>query len=201
MLDPKTQLTEQLDVARERGSRFAERRYSSFVLAGISFVEAALLVPIVTDPFLVAYIISRPKRAVFYVIITSVASILGGVFAYASAFWFYDVAVQPLLSTAQNASLQATTHALQDNTFFMTLIGAFTPVPYTITAMAAGFVHGSIVAFLAASVLGRGVRYAIIGWLTYRYGEVAIAIARRHIIWFSVLTILLVAAFVWYKMQ
>ena len=69
----------------------------------------------------------------------------------------------------------------QYGVFWFTLMGAFTPVPYTLVGMAAGFVKANLAVFIVASVVGRSIRYAIVGYLIYYYGEQALQIAQRRI--------------------
>lgn len=200
MQTPKELITTNAEAAAEVGSRWVHRKYSSVMLMGVSFVESALPVPIITDPFLVAYILARRERLWYYVTITTVSSVVGGLFAYALAFWFYDSIITPYLSAGVQAQVSDISEQLREGVFLMTFLGAFTPIPYTIVAMGAGLLHGSVATFIVASVIGRGVRYAIIGWLSYRYGQYALTIARRHILWATAGAIVLVAAFFTYKM-
>jgi len=60
-------------------------------------------------------------------------------------------------------------------------LGLSHPIPYTLVAMGAGFVKGEFLWFLLASVLGRGGRYAIVGAITYMFGEKALMIVRRRV--------------------
>lgn len=200
MQSPKEIITTNAEVAAEVGSRWVHRKYSSVALMGVSFVESALPVPIITDPFLVAYILARRERMWYYIAITTASSVVGGLFAYAVAFWFYDSIITPYLTAGLEAEINGISAQLQDGVFLMTFLGAFTPIPYTFVALGAGFLHGSVGAFIIASIIGRGLRYALIGWLSYRYGQHAIALARRHILWATAIAIMLAAAFFAYKL-
>lgn len=174
--------------------------YGLWGLGAISFVESALVVPIVTDPFLIAYILANRNKAVRGVLVTLITSLMGGLVAYFSAVGFFEVIITPLISDETIKQIQIFSTQFTDGAFLLTLAGAVTPVPYTLVAIAAGLVKASVFAFVAASFLGRGGRYAVVGWLTYRFGERAIAIARRQIVFATILCGLLFVFYVIYKM-
>lgn len=164
----------------------------------ISFIESASPVPVITDPFIIAAILLNRAKYIYIVLISTVTSILGGVVAFYMAVFFMDIILNWLSPDA--ALAVAALAANQDNTFVVTLIGAFTPVPYTLTAWAVGALHGNILVFLFASLLGRGSRYLILGWLTYRFGPLAMQIARRYIGITSIVLMVLAVFFFYLKM-
>jgi len=45
----------------------------------------------------------------------------------------------------------------------------------------AGILHGNIIAFIVGAFIGRIIRYGITGYLTYAFGQAALAIAERNI--------------------
>ena len=76
---------------------------------------------------------------------------------------------------------------LQDNAF-MTIFGAaLTPIPYKVFTIASGFWSVSILTFIGASALGRGIRFGIESALIYFLGE---RIARFIDRFFNLITIL-----------
>ena len=80
-------------------------------------------------------------------------------------------------------------------TFVLTIIGAITPIPYTFMALAAGFVHGNLWLFILGTLVGRGARYGLVGFLTYRYGRQAITHLRQNIFILSLITIIVIIAY------
>jgi len=75
---------------------------------------------------------------------------------------------------------------LREGTFIMTILGAVTPIPYTLVAFGAGFVKGSLLVFIIASIIGRGGRYVLVGAVTYYFGKQAIDFVRKKILFISV---------------
>jgi len=75
----KNALETQIEDAAVQAGGLLRSQYGLWALAGISFIESALPVPIITDPFLIAYILADKKSVYKGVVVTLVASILGGV--------------------------------------------------------------------------------------------------------------------------
>lgn len=183
----------------ERAQAVMQRHSGVGLLSVISFFESALPVPILTDLFLVGAILVNRVNAKRIVIATTVASVVGGVCTYLLALYFFDFILE-WFSEETIADFHNLIAANDSNTFILTLVGALTPVPYTAVVWMVAVLKGSFTAFIAASVLGRGMRYAIVGYCTYRFGPAAVSYAKRYIGIVSLITLLLAAAYVLFKM-
>ena len=95
---------------------------------------------------------------------------------------------------------QSMSVANEGGTFMLTLVGAMTPVPYTIVAWVVAVIKGGLPAFVAASAIGRGARYIIVGYCTYHFGQLAIDYARRYVGLTSILVFILAGLYIWFKM-
>lgn len=173
-------------------------RYGLWFVAMVSFVESALPVPIITDPFMIGYILLRRAQAVQAVVVTTVSSVAGGIVAYVLATSLYTL-ILPYLGPESVAELESISARFKDGTFLITLIGAITPVPYTFVALGAGFMKGGLLTFIVASIIGRGIRYTISGYATYRYGPQAIVHIKQHIRLASILGFILLSAYMFHK--
>lgn len=169
-----------------------------WLIALVSFVEASTPLPVMTDPFVVAAILLNRANSIRIIVVTTIASVLGGIAAYFTAVLFFEVALQ-LLSPESANTLASLTADRGQGTFVLSLIGAFTPVPYTLTAWAVAALKGNVFVFIAASIIGRGGRYVLVGWLTYRFGETAVKYAKRSIGLLSILLVILAVFYFWYK--
>lgn len=157
-------------------------RYAAPILASISFAES-LFLPVLIDPFLVALILADRARWLYYTIISILASLAGGVAAYFVGLWFFDVIAQPLLETynLQADFLHATTQ-INEGGFVFVLIGALTPIPYKVVAIASGFGHITFVTFLVASIFGRILRLGLVGYAAFVVGPHALPMFRKHLL-------------------
>lgn len=185
----------QVEDAAVKAGGLLRSRYGLWLLGGVSFFESALPVPLITDPFLVAYILAAKHRAIVGFLVTTIASLVGGAFAYIVAYAFYDVVVAQYLTGPVGEQFFAITEELQSGTFVFTILGAVTPVPYTLVAMAAGFIKGNFLVFMLGSFVGRASRYAVVAWLTYRFGDQALDIARRHFFKVTIVCFVLAAIY------
>ncbi|MEY3783718.1 MAG: hypothetical protein RLZZ230_40 [Candidatus Parcubacteria bacterium] len=171
------------------------RSRSGVVMVGIiSFIESALPLPILTDPFLIAAILVERTNAVRLVVVTIITSVLGGVFAYFTAAMALNLLMQWLPAGALNDFNQLMANN-QSSAFTLAFVGAFTPVPYTAAAWAVAVMKGSIWAFIAASIIGRGARYIIVGYSVYRFGPLATTYVKRYIGILSLLLIVIALAY------
>lgn len=170
-----------------------------WLISVISIIESATPLPILTDPFMVAAVMLNRAKFIKIILITTVSSVIGGIIAYFTALFFLDLALQ-WLSPEAAFSLAAMTATEQQNIFILTIVGAFTPVPYTLTAWAVGVMKGSLPVFIIASIIGRSARYLIVGWLAYQFGPAAVKYAKRSIGITSILLLIGVAAYFYLKM-
>jgi len=98
------------------------------------------------------------------------------------------------------AEFQRMVDSNESSTFAMTIVGAVTPVPYTLVAWAVAVLKGSVAIFIAASVIGRSVRYVIVGYCSYKFGPLAVKYAKRYIVSTSIIVLILIGIYVWLKM-
>lgn len=182
-----------------KAQRMLQSKSGVWFIAIISFVESALPVPILTDPFLVAGILLNRAKAVQITLLTIVSSVLGGVVAYFSAVLFLETMLS-VLPSSMEAQFQEMVSGTNVNTFVLTILGAVTPIPYTMAAWAVAVLQGSLVVFIIGSIIGRSARYIIIGYCAYRFGPTAMVYARKYTGLVSIILILLGIVFLIYKM-
>ena len=60
---------------------------------------------------------------------------------------------------------------INNNVFLVMFIGAFTPLPYKVFVLSAGFLKVSFLPFIIASILGRGLQFFSVSFLLYLFGE------------------------------
>ena len=173
---------EHIDKVGAHGAKWLRSKYASWFLAVISFAES-VFAPILIDPFLVAMILAKRERWLFYSIVAIVSSILGGLFAYLLGSVFFDVIGGRMISffglEAQFASVSA---SLDNNGFVFVLIGALTPIPYKLVALASGVAQVNILTFIFASIFGRILRLGLVGYIAYAVGPHALPLFRKHLL-------------------
>lgn len=148
----------------------AQTRHAEAWLGTYSFLES-LILPFPTDPFLAVMVYANKNRWVWLAFFTTVTSLLGAIVGYTAAYFLYDILAAPLASLLGITNqVQSLSNTLSNYTFAATFVGAFTPVPYTPVILAAGFFKANFFLFLLASLLGRGIRYSLVGVFVHFFG-------------------------------
>ena len=60
-------------------------------------------------------------------------------------------------------------------------IGAFTPIPYKVIAISAGATGIMLPVFIIGSILGRGLRFYLIAYLAFFFGEPAVNFINKNL--------------------
>ena len=161
--------------------RWLRSRHAPAALAIISFAESAFA-PIIIDPFLMATILANPRRWRRDTTIAIIASIIGGTAAYWVGALFYNTWGKAIISFYGLETLFAhTATQIGQNAFVFVLIGAVTPVPYKLVALAGGLLHINFLTFMVASVIGRVFRLGLVGSITHSVGPRALPVVRQNL--------------------
>ena len=150
---------------------WAETKYGVPVMAFISFIESSIF-PIPPDPLLMALGLSRPKKAILYAIICSVASVAGGLVGYLIGWTIWEIVSEFFLTYL--FSVDAFNYVgikYNENAFLAILGAALTPIPYKVFTITAGVFKINLATFILASSIGRSARFLIEGSLIYFFGE------------------------------
>lgn len=172
---------------------WADTRFGTPALALVSFTESSFF-PIPPDPLLMALAISKPKRAIFYGIICTVASVLGGLMGYVIGAVAFEALGQPIIDFyGLQHAYDELKIKFEDFAFLSILAAALTPIPYKVFTIAAGSFGLPLTPFLTASFLGRGLRFLTEAVLIRLFGEPIRGFIDRY---FNLLAILFVVLMV-----
>ena len=176
---------------------FSNTKYAMPFVFFIGYIEA-IFFPIPQEIFMVPMMLSERSRIFKIVFFSFIGSIIGGLTAYYLGLLFFDTLVEPILNF-YNYSHNFTYFKKQINTygFIYVFIGGFTPLPFKIITLSSGALNIPIWNFLFAAIFSRGIRFYIIGFLTYKYGNNVIDIIDRklNLITFSILAVILIIYF------
>lgn len=165
----------------------------------VSFLESSLPIPIITDPFMIAGILANRARTGWVVGVTLIGSVLGGVAAFIMARYFFAL-LESIMTNNMLAQFQSLISLDSSNTLLITLVGSITPIPYTITAWVVAVGEGSLVLFILASIIGRGIRYGVVGVCTYWFGPRAVRYAQRSLGITSIVLLLVAGTVLYFKL-
>ncbi|WP_420393647.1 YqaA family protein [Acuticoccus sp.] len=170
----------------DRLMRLAASGYATPTLFGWSLAESSFF-PIPPDPLLVAMVLARRARWLFYASVCTAASVLGGVLGYYIGIFLFEQVGRPILAFYGHADDFATfAEAFNANGLWIVVGAGFTPFPYKVITIAAGTTGMSLPLFVVASLVGRGGRFFLEAALLYIYGEPIRAFIERRLALVSV---------------
>ena len=150
---------------------WAETRYGTPALALVAFAESSFF-PVPPDPLLMALALAQRTRAIFYATVCTASSVLGGLFGYWIGVMAFDWIGQPILEFyGYQEQFEKWSERFNDEGFSAVIIAATTPIPYKLVTITAGACSMSIPVLVIGSVLGRGLRFYLQGYLIRKYGD------------------------------
>ncbi|MDX1561301.1 MAG: YqaA family protein [Gammaproteobacteria bacterium] len=159
---------------------WSAHRHAERYLAALSFAESSFF-PIPPDVLLAPMTLARPARGWWYALLTTVASVAGGLAGYAIGWFAFDL-IEPWVDSLgyRDAYVTATDWFMRWG-FWAVLVAGFSPVPYKIFTIAAGALHMFLPGFMLASLIGRGGRFFLVAGLIIVGGPPMQRALRRHI--------------------
>ncbi len=149
----------------------SERPAAPVWLFAIAFAEASFF-PIPPDALLIPMALAQPRRALWFALICTCGSVLGGVLGYAIGFWLLDKLAQPIIHFYHyEAAFQGFQAKFAQYGVWVILIKGLTPIPYKIVTIAAGAAAFNFPLFMGASVMTRGGRFFLLAVLLRIFGE------------------------------
>lgn len=168
---------------------WAKHKHAPSLLFLLSFCESSFF-PIPPDVMLIPMVLARPHAALWYASLTTVASVLGGLFGYWIGMVAFDWIYPYFIQFGYEGTYHQVEHAFKAWDFWILFLAGFTPLPYKLFTVAAGTLHVALLPFILGSLLGRGGRFFLVAFLI-RWGGVHIdKIMRKYvdrISWFMLL--------------
>jgi membrane protein YqaA with SNARE-associated domain len=171
----------------------AESRHAPLALGLIAFAESSFF-PIPPDAILVPMSLAKPKRALFYALICTLASVAGGLLGYAIGAFFFATIGKWLINLYGYGPRVA-----EVRTFYahwgwaFILVKGITPIPFKIVTITSGLLAYSLPLFVLFSLITRGVRFFTVAALLNRYGAPINALLEKYFGYFLLLFVAAVA--------
>jgi membrane protein YqaA with SNARE-associated domain len=180
--------------------RWADHPAGPLVLVLMAILEACVF-PAPTEAMFIALALGRPRRSWWFAGLASAASVTGGLMGYYVGAALFDEIARPVLSWyGLTDEMDAVARVYRENVFIALATSGYTPIPYMLYTIAGGAFGIPLVPFVLGSVVGRGIKYLILGALTFYLGPPVRAFLDRHSGWIvAVLGLLLVLAFLFLR--
>ena len=175
----------------------AAHKSSKYYLAAVSFIESSFF-PIPPDVMIVPMVISKKDDFFKIFLITTIFSVLGGTLGYFIGAFFFDIGMQVVTFYGyENKLIILKNNLINSEGFYAWLsilfLAGFTPLPYKVFTIASGLIGFNILVFIVISLISRGLRFFIVSYLSYKFGNLFTKFMEKHgSKWFTIIGILIV---------
>ena len=179
---------------------WSKHPHAAYYLGGLSFAESSFF-PIPPDVMLAPMSIARPERAWWLAFLTTLTSVLGGVFGYLVGAFAFEY-IEPWLQTSSYWPKFETVRAwFNEWGIWVVVVAGFSPIPYKLFTVTAGVLSLAVIPFIIASFIGRGSRFYLVAGLLKFAGPRFEPLILKYVEWIGWITVLLLAiAIIWFKL-
>ncbi len=170
---------------------WAETPYGPSALVILAFCESSFF-PIPPDVLLIALGVSRPNRALYYAMLCSIGSVVGGLLGYYIGMQLFQHVGRPILDF-YNAmgQFERVQELYREYDFWAVSIAGFTPIPYKVFTIAAGVTRIDLGVFVLASAVSRSARFFLVGGLIRKFGSSIRSFIERYLNILSIVFVVL----------
>ncbi|MGI9365373.1 MAG: YqaA family protein [Rhizobiaceae bacterium] len=152
--------------------RLAGHRHAEKALGGVAFVESSFF-PIPPDVMLIPMVLANRQLWWRYALICTIASVLGAVLGYGIGALAYEWLGRPILEFyGKEDAFSALSETYNSEWGLLAVFaGAVTFLPYKLFTIFSGTTGLNFALFICISIVGRGLRFFVVAWLLYKFGE------------------------------
>lgn len=161
----------------DRVMAWARRPQAPALLCVVSFAES-IFFPIAVDVMLAPMCVATPGRMPRLAALATAFSVLGGLAGLMLGYLAIDALMPWVERLGWGGEYAQVESWYRQWGYWALVLAAFTPLPYKVFAISAGGLSMNIGAFLTASMLGRGLRFFLVGTLAAWLGPKALRAIR-----------------------
>ena len=188
---------------------WAGYKYAKQILAIEAFIESSFF-PIPPDVMIIPMVVAKKEEFIRIATIATVFSVLGALFGYFIGYVFFNEIGFKIFEIYGYEDPNFLKDKFSSKGGFISWLGilvtaGFTPLPFKLLTISSGFIHFNILSFIIICTLTRGLRFFLVAYLTYLYGQKIGPILEKEgwkwalIITFIIILILLVFYFLLFK--
>ncbi len=133
----------------------------------IAFAESSFF-PIPPDTIQIPLSLINPKLSFLYASISTLSSVIGGIFGY----FIGNKGGKPIVNRIiSDEKLYKVKLLYQKYDVWAIFVAGFSPIPYKIFTLSAGLFDLNFKRFIIASFIGRGSRFFLVATLIFIFGE------------------------------
>ena len=177
--------------------KLAAHKSAKFYLALISFIESSFF-PIPPDVMIVPMVIAKKVDYIKIFLITTLFSVLGGLFGYFIGSSFIDIAMEVLeFYNYENKVLDLKSNLSSGTGLYVWLatlfLAGFTPLPFKVFTITSGIISFNLFVFFFICLLARGLRFFIVAYLSFKFGEIFSKFMEKEAAkWFTVIGLIII---------
>ena len=181
----------------DKSIELASNKRSNLYLGIVSFIESSFF-PIPPDVMIVPMVLAKKSSYLKIFLIATIFSVLGGIFGYLIGYLFIDLAMYVIeFYNYENKVLKLKMDLSQGSGMVIWLgtlfLAGFTPLPYKVFTITSGLIGFDIMAFIIISLISRGLRFFLVSFLTYKFGEKFVSfIEQKGAVWSSAIGIIII---------
>ena len=155
--------------------KMAGHKNSKPFLAFFSFIESSFF-PIPPDVMIVPMTVARKNDYLKIFLTATIFSVLGALFGYFIGYVFFNEVGVKIFELYGYEDPNFLKEKFSTKGGFVSWLGilftaGFTPLPFKLLTISSGFIHFNIFFFIIICTITRGLRFFLIAFLTYKYGE------------------------------
>ncbi|HEY3423391.1 MAG TPA: VTT domain-containing protein [Negativicutes bacterium] len=146
--------------------------------------------PVLPDLVLIPLALAQPEHAIYYGVVATAASVIGGFIGYGIGYKIGLPAVRKIIPAKYQEKILM---AAEKNAKWAIFLAAISPIPYKFVSITAGALRIKFTVFVIVSSIGRAKRFLLEGILIYYYGPRAVQIFTEHSEDLLILSLVIVA--------
>ncbi|WP_409432713.1 YqaA family protein [Litorimonas sp. RW-G-Af-16] len=175
-----------LDRWYENTKALARHRRATPTLCAVSFAESSFF-PIPVDVMLIPMVQAAPERWWRLAFLTTLFSVLGGIFGYFLGLFLYELVAEPMLNAlGKTEKMDTFRESIAIHGGLWVFGAGFTPFPYKVITIMSGAVPVNFGVFVTASVLSRSLRFFLVAGIVRLFGPQAERIMKEHFAAFTI---------------
>ena len=177
--------------------KLASSKLAYYALGFVSFIESFFF-PVPPDLMIIPMVVAKKENYFKIFLIATIFSVLGGLVGYILGVFFLDISMGIIEFYGYEEKVFEIQNKISSKGGFLFWIGVmflagFTPLPFKLFTIASGIVGFNIVAFFFICLFTRGLRFFIVSYLTYLFGnKFRNFIDKKGALWFTVIGIFIV---------
>ena len=162
----------------------------------IAFIESSFF-PIPADVIFIPMVMNDRKNAFKLAWIATISSVLGGILGYYIGYYGYETLAKPLLMMMGKYQTFEEYRVMVKQDIFLLwgllLSSGLSHIPpIKVVTILAGVAHIGLGIFIISSVIGRGLRFFLLAYLFYKYGDIVKGFIEKYMNKILIISVLLI---------